>query len=160
MKERLIFISAEENDFDEILRLEAESFNSFDRLDRETLAELFSEFREGFYIIKDKDTVAGYSVFLIEDGEGYIESIAIDKKFRRQGIGLHALRFMIKRMAEMGFKTVKLHVRVDNLPAISLYEKNGFMRIGMKEGFYIDGKPAFIYSGDTESLIASEMHRD
>lgn len=159
MGQGLTFLPGSEINFDDILRLESESFNSYDRLDRETLIELFSEFREGFYIIMKDNFVAGYSVFLIEGGEGYIESIAIDNKFRRQGIGLAALKFMLNTMAGMGLKTVRLHVRTDNIPARSLYEKNGFTKSGETDGFYQDGSPAYIYSGDIQNLLASGIHR-
>jgi len=152
MKHNVIFQPASENDFDIILKLEAESFNSYDRLDRETLSELFSEFREGFFIIISDGVIAGCAVFLIEDGAGYIESIEITENSRRQGLGRLALEFMIKRLRAMGFKEVNLHVRFDNTAAMTLYEKEGFVKKNIVERFYTDGEPAFLYTGDVENL--------
>lgn len=146
MNQKIVFKPVAENDFEEILRLEQESFNAYDRLDRETLVELFSEFSEGFYSINLNAIMIGYLVFLIENGAGYVESIAIDNKYRRQGFGQRALEFVIKRIAEMKIKDINLHVRVDNHAAISLYEKEGFVKKGIVEGFYTDGGPAYLFT--------------
>ena len=154
MNDKVIFKSATENDFEDILRLEAESFNLYDRLDRETLIELFAEFRKGFYTITVNGVVAGYSVFLIEDGAGYIESIAISNKYRRRGLGQLALKFMLKCIIDMGINDINLHVRMDNFPAISLYEKEGFAKKEIVPGFYKDGESAYLYS-KKENIVSN-----
>jgi len=151
MKNKVIFKPATEDDFDGILKLEEESFNLYDRLDSETLIELFSEFREGFYTIMVNDVMIGCSVFLIEDGAGYIESIAINNLYRRRGLARQALKFMIKCIMEMGIDIINLHVRIDNRAAISLYEKEGFKREGIINDFYKDGEPAYFYSRNNKN---------
>ncbi len=146
MKDKKItFRPVTEDDFDEILRLEEESFNRYDRLDRETLVELYSEFRDGFYALIEDGVIAGYCEFLIEKGAGYIESIAIDRKFRRRGLGVMALRFMIERITELNLVEINLHVRTDNIAAVSLYEKEGFVKKSVVKNFYKDGEPAYLY---------------
>ncbi len=146
MNKMITFRHADETDFDMILNLEKESFNRYDRLDLKTLNELFSEFREGFYIILADGVIAGYSVFLVEDGAGYIESIAISKNYRRCGFGLITLRFIMSRIADMSINRIDLHVRFDNNAAMALYEKVGFVRKKIVEGFYTDGESAYLYS--------------
>jgi len=146
MNSKIIFKPVTEDDFEEILKLEKESFNKYDRLDRETLIEIFSEFSEGFYTLISDGIMAGYSVFYIEKNRGYIESIAIKNIFRRRGFGRTALKFMIKRMNDMDIKEINLHVRFENREAISLYEKEGFVREGIADGFYTDGEPAYLYT--------------
>lgn len=152
MDSKTVFRPVDENDFLMILELEKESFNRYDRLDLETLTELFTEFRDGFCMILLDDVIAGYSVFLIEGGEGYIESIAISKKYRRLGLGFDALRYMIDRMARLEIKKINLHVRFDNNAAMALYEKEGFTRKGIVEGFYTDGEPAYLYSASVSCI--------
>jgi len=146
MKDKVIFRPADENDFEEILKLEEDSFNLYDRLDRETLIELFLDFREGFHMITNDNVIIGYSVFLIEDGAGYIESIAIKNNYRRRGLGLLALKYMIKCIIKMNINDINLHVRTDNPAAMSLYEKEGFVKIDKVDNFYKDGEPAYFYS--------------
>ncbi len=145
MKDKLIFRPASETDFNEILKLEEDSFSLYDRLDREDLIELFSGFREGFHMILSDCETIGYSVFLIEDEAGYIESIAVSNKYRRRGVGLLALKHIIKCIIDMNINEINLHVRTDNLAAMSLYEKEGFVKKERVESFYKDGEPAYLY---------------
>lgn len=140
------FRPAGEADFNIILNLDEESFNTYDRLDRETLVELFTEFREGFSVIMVDGTVAGYTVFLVERGAGYIESIAITGRYRQRGLGRLAVRYMIERIKSLNLSEVNLHVRMNNIPAIALYEKEGFTLKEKVPGFYKDGDDAYLYT--------------
>lgn len=146
MKSRIIFRPATEKDFNTILRLEEESFNSHDRLYEDELTELFKDFSEGFFMILAGDETAGSLIFLIEEGRGYIESIAIDSRFKRMGLGQAAVRFIIETVRGKGITEIDLHVRTDNVKAIALYEKEGFRRIQEVKGFYQDGETAFLYT--------------
>lgn len=140
--------SVSRDDFDFILDLERESFNVQDQLDRESLEEFFCDYSDGIYKILSGGIPAGYFLLLIDNGEGYIESIAIGKEFRKRGLGLTALRFIVNKFNSMGIKKISLHVRTDNHAAIYLYEKEGFMKTEIVDSFYPDGKPAFIYTLD------------
>lgn len=55
----------------------------------------------------------------------HIDQIAVDQKFRNQGVGTRLLEFAQKRAAELGFETLNLRVRADN-PAFNLYKRFGF----------------------------------
>jgi [ribosomal protein S18]-alanine N-acetyltransferase len=151
---KINFRKITEQDFDEILRVEEESFNSFDKMDSITLSEFFSDFKDGFYVIISDNNITGYCVFFIENGEGYIESIAVYETYRQQGIGLHTLKFIIRCFVKWNIKIINLHVRINNSAAISLYEKEGFVRKKIVEEFYKDGKPAYFYSKNVETLHA------
>lgn len=135
-----------EDDFDSVLDLERESFTAEDRLDRESLEEFYRGFREGIFKIISGGNFTGYFLLLVNDGDGYIESIAIGKRYRNQGYGLLALKYILNKFDDMGIKKISLHVRTDNRAAIELYEKEGFFRDGVAEGFYTDGKPAYVYT--------------
>ena len=152
LNSKVDFRPVSEKDFDRILKLEEESFNQYDRLDRETLIDLFTEFSEGFYIIMCDDVMAGYSVFLIDSGSGYIESIAVSNNFKRSGLGLIALNFMVKCINRMGFKEINLHVRPDNKAAMILYEKGGFVKKETVAGFYPEGESAYLYTMDEKTI--------
>lgn len=144
--DRVEFIPATEDHFNIILELERESFNIYDSLDRDSLVELYSEFSEGFTIIKFNGEIAGYSVYLVEEDAGYIESVAVFKRYRGKGLGLSVLRFMVERIRGRGLNRIYLHVRTDNAAAINLYEREGFINSGRIKGFYTDGGDAYRYS--------------
>lgn len=137
-------------DFDEILALEKVSFNEYDMMNRDDLYWYLERYGNGFYKIIEAGCFAGYILFFIEEGQGYMESIAIDRKFRGQGIADSAVEFMVSRLKGDGVPVLKLHVRSENSAAIALYEKHGFEFTGTEDGIYADGSPACVY---TRSLV-------
>jgi len=150
MDNKLEFKPATEDNFEEIIKLEEESFNEYDRLDMNTLVDLFSLFKDGIHMFTHNNETIGYSVFFIEKGAGYIESISVSPDHRNKGIGKQALLFIIEQLKEKGIKIINLHVRTDNKEAISLYEKIGFIKNGTVDDIYTDGAPAYFYSLDIE----------
>lgn len=134
------------DDFNEILALESSSFNQYDMMNREDLDWYLDKYGPGFYKILETGVFAGYILFFIQDGEGYMESIALDRKFRGRGIADLAVEFMITKMKNENVPVLKLHVRIENIAARALYEKHGFILAGTEEGIYADGSPACVYS--------------
>lgn len=61
-----------------------------------------------------------------------IINIEVDEKYRRQGFAQALLDELFKLCASEIF----LEVRTSNLPAISLYEKNGFKVISKRLNYY------------------------
>lgn len=63
----------------------------------------------------------------------HINSIAVDKKYRRLGIG----NFIIKKIKYMfKYKFITLYVSVKNINALKLYFKNNFKIINIKKNYY------------------------
>lgn len=76
--------------------------------------------------------IAGYCVYYVVDTEASIISIATESRFRRQGIASALIGFIISEPV----KVVHLEVRVSNTPAISLYDKLGFVNLGIRKNIY------------------------
>ncbi len=135
-------------DFDELLRIEEYSFNDHDRMNVDDLHGFLDAHGSGFFMINVEGHVAGYILFMVEDGRGYMESIAIDRRFRGQGIANTAINFMVRELRGRGVHSLMLHVREDNAGARALYEKNGFIMNGKDPDFYGAGLDACVYSMD------------
>ncbi|MDR0987817.1 MAG: ribosomal protein S18-alanine N-acetyltransferase [Ruminococcus sp.] len=86
----------------------------------------------------ESDTVLGYIIGVKNYDVIDIISIAVDEKQKRRGIGMGLLREMIRLNGEFDFW---LEVRENNVPAIALYEKNGFRKVGLRKGFYAEYEP-------------------
>jgi ribosomal-protein-alanine N-acetyltransferase len=69
------------------------------------------------------------------DHECEIHTIAVALTHRAQGIGRALLEEMLA-VADVRDAPVFLEVRVDNDPAIGLYESVGFTRCGVRKGYY------------------------
>lgn len=82
-------------------------------------------------------TVLGYAGLQTVLDEGYINNVAVDPRFRRQGVaGQLVEAFLRFGAARLAFLT--LEVRASNAPAIALYEKYGFTQAGRRRDYYDD----------------------
>ncbi|MCJ9673104.1 MULTISPECIES: GNAT family N-acetyltransferase [unclassified Neorhizobium] len=61
--------------------------------------------------------------------------------YREKGLGTRLIRAAVGQARDRGFHRVELHVHADNLRAIALYEKVGFVREGVaRDAVRIDGR--------------------
>ena len=80
--------------------------------------------------------VAGYCVCYQSFEEGEITNVAVKKELRGQGIAGKLLEKLCSYGKERGLEHYILEVRAGNEPAIHLYERSGFTRVGIRKGFY------------------------
>lgn len=84
-------------------------------------------------------SVLGYAGLQTVLDEGYITNVAVDEKYRRQGIADELIAAFARfGQAKLAFLT--LEVRASNAPAISLYAKHGFEEVGRRKNYYDDPK--------------------
>lgn len=85
-------------------------------------------------------SVVGYCGFWIAADEAHISTIAVDPRYRRQGIGQLLLMTAIEQAVELRASIVSLEVRVSNLTAQELYHKYGFRAVGLRARYYSDNR--------------------
>lgn len=84
-------------------------------------------------------TVIGYAGLQTVLDEGYINNVAVDGKYRRQGVADELIAAFVRfGQAKLAFLT--LEVRASNAPAIALYAKHGFAEVGRRKNYYDDPK--------------------
>ena len=100
-----------------------------------------------FFVAEQNGRVIGYLGTHVVADEMSITNIAVTALHRRRGVG-HALLHTARLFAEEhGLARITLEVRVSNEAAIRLYESNGFVKDGIRPGFYEHPKEdAAIYS--------------
>lgn len=135
-----------ENDLPEVVRLETLAFSTpwtaeqYAAVMRRGGCALFGAFYER--------QLAGYIAvaILAAAGEMEVYNIAVEENFRRNGIGKKILGLSLAAATKNGMTTAFLEVRTTNAPAIALYESLGFVKAGVRKGYYPDtGEDAFIY---------------
>lgn len=67
--------------------------------------------------------------------EAEIHTIGVDPAAQRRGLGSKMLAVLLNEAGKRG-GPVFLEVRTDNLPALKLYEQNGFHIIGIRKRYY------------------------
>ena len=85
-----------------------------------------------YLILKEKDQVVGYIYYSDIYDRIEINQFEIIEWERNHGLGDQLLKELIKKEE----KDITLEVREDNLPAIHVYEKNGFQKNVIREGYY------------------------
>ena len=75
------------------------------------------------------------------EGWGWIATIAVDPRFRRRGIATALLHECEKNL---GVPKSRLTVRVSNLGAIHMYEREEYIVIDVWKAYYNDGEDAMV----------------
>ena len=107
--------------------------------------ELYEEWREGFLVAEKEEKVIGFVVMVLSlEGEGRVFSLAVDSRYRGEGVGRTLLKaaFGVLRKVKIGY--VRLEVRVSNTVAQRLYKSMGFVEIGFIPFYYKDGEGAIV----------------
>jgi ribosomal-protein-alanine acetyltransferase len=89
----------------------------------------------------EKTLVGWISAWRIPPFELQIIQVTVSQDYRRQGIG-HQL--LVDMLGLCDCEQVVLEVREDNIPAIELYHKVGFVTCGERKGYYKDGTSAYL----------------
>lgn len=99
----------------------------------------------------EEDRVAGYlcTSCLLDTAE--IQNLAVSPDFRRQGVAEKLLGYFFDSMRHRGVKFLLLEVRASNQPAIRLYEKVGFLPVGLRKHYYSHPtEDALLYTKELE----------
>ena len=87
-------------------------------------------------VAADGEDVLGYvgSQTVFEDTD--ILNVAVKPAARRRGIAETLLRALEQRLILNGAQRITLEVRISNAPALALYEKLGYVRVGLRRNYY------------------------
>ena len=103
---------------------------------------------------RQQPVVRGYAGFWYDGDDAEIMTIGVGRRFQRQGIAASLMEALIARAREQGAQRMLLEVRVDNIPALALYERFGFARMGLRKRYYQpEGIDAYTMSLDLEPRI-------
>lgn len=106
---------------------------------QEAFEHEFAQPRTTYLGIETEGILAGYAG-LSQAGppafpEFEVHTIGVDPAYQGRGLGA-ALLGRLVAIADSAGGPIFLEVRTDNAPAISLYEKFGFTRLGVRKNYY------------------------
>lgn len=81
----------------------------------------------------------GYAGVWFDGEDAQVMTLAVDEAHQGHGLGRRLLGDLVAHARSLGAARVLLEVRVDNDPAIHLYESSGFRRLGRRRGYYQPG---------------------
>jgi ribosomal-protein-alanine N-acetyltransferase len=126
---------ADFSDIEQVLKIEQESISSWTF--SQFLHELNNEF-SNFLVCEYDNSIAGYIIAWKITDEIQLNSIAVKRSLRKQGVGGKLLSALYKDNSGGQFKSVFLEVRSRNSDAISFYINNGFTKTGVRKKYYND----------------------
>lgn len=85
-----------------------------------------------------KGAPIAYGVWAILEQVGYVINVVVDPLVRQRGAGAALMRAVAARLLHAGCSRWCLNVKVDNTPAIRLYERCGFVRAYASAAFVFD----------------------
>ena len=103
-----------------------------------TEAQFISSMEVGHYsvVLQEENNILGFAIYSPIVPESHLLNIAIHPVYQGKGLGDKLLQQIIFQNKTMGVKVISLEVRVSNLPAINLYEKNGFFKDAIRPNYY------------------------
>ena|ERR1035437_4359139 len=122
-------------DVPQIAELEQECFSS--PWSESSLLYAVNDPNSAYFAAKDGEKTVGYGGINFVLDEGFIGNVAVKSDYRRKGVGLSIIESIISLAEEKKVSFISLEVRKSNTPAILLYEKCGFLDVGIRKDFYI-----------------------
>lgn len=119
------------NELQEILISDFDDFWSFS-----TLKEELENENSSYIIGKINNEIIGFAGLKKIFDQADIMNIVIKKTYRNQGIGTLLLENLILLAKDLNISTLFLEVNEQNKPAIHLYEKLGFKKLGVRKKYY------------------------
>ena len=89
-----------------------------------------------FLVAEEHDRILGYAGMYCTSEEGEITNVAVSAQERCRGVGGMMLDEIKREAGNRLLERVILEVRVSNDDAVRLYERKGFVRCGIRRGFY------------------------
>lgn len=129
-------------DIDRIVALYQSDFD--DGWNKEMLVSAFNEGRFHAFGVEENGRLIGFIGITLSADFADIESVYVDKNFRRQKVANALVDKALNFIYEKGLNKTLLEVKESNGGAIALYEKAGFKRISIRKKYYNDGSNAII----------------
>lgn len=78
-----------------------------------------------------------------ERKRGYIAMLAVKKEYRKKNLGSELVERILDQFEILKVDEVSLEAEIDNIGALKLYQKLGFVKDKRLDGYYMNGADAF-----------------
>lgn len=125
-------------DLDQVVAIERASFRTpWSR--SAFLSELLENQRACYLVARNgSGAIVGYAGAWLVLEEAHVTNVAVHPDWRRQGVGEALMRAIMETTAQKGARRMTLEVRTSNETARRLYERLGFVKIGVRPRYYQD----------------------
>lgn len=97
-----------------------------------------------YFVALENNEIVGFAGIWISVDDIHITNIVTKKDKRNHGIGSRLLEHLITVSCKKHLSSLTLEVNENNIPAIKLYEKYQFQKIGLRKNYYRQNENAII----------------
>ena len=134
LEEKNLLVSKME--YSDLDNLNISEFDDFWNLD--VLKDELKSNNSKFIVAKLENEIVGFAgaKFIIDEAD--IMNIAVKFSYRKQGIASLLLKNLIDICKNNNINSINLGVNEENFPAINLYKKHEFLKVGRRKNYYDD----------------------
>lgn len=132
--EEYIIVNGSEKHIEALELLEKQCFSL--PWTREQLITQLPDERHIFLVTEYGGNAVAYVGMMYVLDEGYISNVAVSPQHRKKGLADALIKRIVEISHEKELAFITLEVRRSNIPAISLYEKHGFVKVGIRKNYY------------------------
>jgi len=118
----------------ELKEMEEKCFS--DPWSEKILQETFENPTDYIFVLEDQGSLIGYVNVRVGIGQGELMRIAVIPERRGEKLSVILMKRAMNCLKGHGCREVTLEVRAGNIPAVMLYESFGFVREGLRRGYY------------------------
>jgi ribosomal protein S18 acetylase RimI-like enzyme len=137
-------------DFAALYAIEEQCFEPPQRFERSYMLSLVNNPEAATWIAEEDGIMTGFGIAdwtsIHSQRLGYIQTLEVSPEMRRCGVGLELLHRLEASARLADCRYLWLHVDMENAAATRLYERERFVRKGMRADYYGAGRPAAVYS--------------
>lgn len=85
---------------------------------------------------EESGALAGYFLLMFAVDEAHLLNISVRRDLHGHGVGRMQLDKVVELSKENGMNSVLLEVRPSNQRALTVYQRYGFVQIGLRKGYY------------------------
>lgn len=134
----MTIIKMNESHVSQVAQLESICFS--DPWSEKSVASELGNPLSAWLVAVEDDKVLGYVGSQTVMGESDMMNIAVHPDCRRQGIAAQLIAALIEELKTRQSKSLTLEVRASNAPAIGLYDRYGFIQVGLRKNYYRNPK--------------------
>ncbi len=102
------------------------------------LREVTDNVAARYLVAENEGEIVGFAGAWVILDESHITNIAVRSDYRGQGIGKRLTQELLQYLSNLGAAYATLEVRRTNAVAQSLYKGLGFLKLGVRKGYYED----------------------
>ncbi len=130
-------------ELDQVLAVARNSLTEY--YSQKLIIDLYENWPDGFSVAEYSGKIIGFLIgSRFSPTESRVLMLAVEKNYRKMGIGSRLLSEFIAMCAGRNFSAVRLEVKTDNEEAINLYKKFEFAITSRINAYYSDASDAFL----------------